>query len=84
MKKRRVFKLPHTLVLIYLLVIAVYVLSLVVPSGEFKRVEKTVQGQTRMVTLPGTYQAFAKKPLGPHWLLIAPIAAFRTAPSSFS
>ena len=77
MKGKSVFKLPHTLVLIYLLVIAVYFLSLVVPSGEFKRVEKTVQGQTRMVTIPGTYQTLDKKPLGPHWLLIAPIRGFQ-------
>jgi uncharacterized ion transporter superfamily protein YfcC len=77
MKRKKAFQLPHTLVLIYLLVIAVYFLSLVVPSGEFKRLEKTVQGQTRMVTLPGTYQTLDKKPLGPHWLLIAPIRGFQ-------
>ncbi len=30
-----------------------------------------------MVTLPGTYQTLDKKPLGPHWLLIAPIRGFQ-------
>jgi C4-dicarboxylate anaerobic carrier. len=49
---KKSFKLPHTLVLIYLLVILVYVLALVLPSGEFDRAEKTVQGQTRLVTVP--------------------------------
>jgi uncharacterized ion transporter superfamily protein YfcC len=77
MKKRVSFKLPHTLVLIYFLVIAVYVLSLVVPSGQYQRAEKTVQGQTRMITVPGTYATTAKHLLGPEWLLIAPIRGFQ-------
>jgi uncharacterized ion transporter superfamily protein YfcC len=77
MAKRRALKLPHTLVLIYALVIGVYLLSLLVPSGQFQRVEKTVQGQTRMVTVPGTYAPVAKKPLGPEWLLIGPIRGFQ-------
>jgi len=76
-KKKRSFKLPHTLVLIYLLVVAVYLLSLVVPSGEYQRAEKTIQGQTRSVTLPGTYRTLEKKTLGPEWLLIAPIRGFQ-------
>ena len=53
--EKRSFKLPHTLVLIYWLVILVYVLALILPSGEFQRTEKTVQGQTRLMTVPGTY-----------------------------
>ncbi|MCJ7565642.1 MAG: hypothetical protein MUP52_13780 [Candidatus Aminicenantes bacterium] len=77
MKKKPAFKLPHTLVLIYILVIAVYVLSLLVPSGEYQRAEKTVQGQTRLVTMPGTYHNLDKKSLGPEWLLIAPIRGFQ-------
>ena len=77
MAKRRALKLPHTLVLIYGLVIGVYLLSLLVPSGQFQRVEKTVQGQTRMVTVPGTYAPIAKKMLGPEWLLIGPIRGFQ-------
>jgi uncharacterized ion transporter superfamily protein YfcC len=75
--KKRGFRLPHTLVLIYFLVIAVYILSLVVPSGQYKRAEKTVQGQTRLVTIPGTYATAAKRILGPEWLLIAPIRGFQ-------
>ena len=70
-------KLPHTLVLIYALVIGVYVLSLVIPSGEFKRVEKTFQGQTRLITVPGTYAESSKHLLGPQWLLIAPVRGFQ-------
>ncbi len=77
MKKKPVFKLPHTLVLIYFLVIAVYILSLLVPSGEYQRAEKSIQGQKRLVTVPGTYHPLDKKFLGPEWLLIAPIRGFQ-------
>ncbi len=77
MGKRKTFKLPHTLVLIYSLVIGVYFLSLVIPSGQFQRAEKTFQGQSRMVTVPGTYAETPKHRLGPQWLLIAPIRGFQ-------
>jgi len=77
MKEKVAFKLPHTLVLIYALVIAVYFLSLVVPSGQYQRAEKSVQGQTKLITVPGTYATEAKKLLGPEWLLIAPIRGFQ-------
>lgn len=73
------FKLPHTLVLIYLLVILVYMVALVLPAGEFEREERTVQGKTRLVTVPGTYHQLEKKWLGPQWLLIAPIRGFQDA-----
>jgi len=75
-RKKKGFKLPHTLVLIYLLVIAVYILSLVIPSGEFKREEKVFQGQSKLITVPGTYTVMEKNLLGPQWLLIAPIRGF--------
>jgi len=77
MGKRKPFKLPHTLVLIYLLVVGVYLLSLVIPSGQFRRAEKTFQGQPRMITVPGTYAETPKHRLGPQWLLIAPIRGFQ-------
>ena len=70
-------KLPHTLVLIYLLVLAVYILGLVLPAGEFRRVEKKVQQQTRLVTVPGTYHRVERPRLGPHWLLTAPVKGFQ-------
>ncbi len=79
MAKKKSFKLPHTLVLIYILVIGAYAISLLVPSGEFKRAEKTFQGQSRLITVPGTYGAIPKHRLGPQWLLIAPIRGFQDA-----
>ncbi len=79
MTQKRSLKMPHTLVLIYGLVIIVYILTLILPSGEYKRVEKQVMGQTKLMTVPGTYTEIPKKVLGPHWLLIAPIRGFEDA-----
>jgi uncharacterized ion transporter superfamily protein YfcC len=79
MEKRKSFRLPHTLVLIYVLVIAVYLLSLFIPAGQFEREERIFQGQKRMVAVPGTFHHLPKKWLGPHWLLIAPIRGFQDA-----
>jgi uncharacterized ion transporter superfamily protein YfcC len=75
-KQKKVFRLPHTLVLIFILILAVYVLSLLIPSGEFQRVKKSFQGVERQVTLPGTYQRIDKRLLGPEWLVIAPVRGF--------
>ncbi len=77
--KKRTLKMPHTLVLIYALVIAVYILSLILPSGNYQRVEKNVMGQSKLMTVPGTYTEIPKKVLGPQWLLIAPIRGFSDA-----
>jgi uncharacterized ion transporter superfamily protein YfcC len=73
---RKVFRLPHTLVLIFILLLGVYLLSLLIPSGEFQRVKKDFQGVGRQVTLPGTYRQIEKKSLGPEWLVIAPVRGF--------
>lgn len=77
MDKKSGFKMPHTLVLIYTLVIAVYILSLLIPSGEYERVEKSFEGQIKLITVPETYRTIDKKLLGPEWLLIAPIRGFQ-------
>jgi uncharacterized ion transporter superfamily protein YfcC len=73
---RKAFRLPHTLVLIFILLLGVYLLSLLIPSGEFQRIKKNFQGVERQVTLPGTYRQIDKKPLGPEWLVIAPVRGF--------
>jgi uncharacterized ion transporter superfamily protein YfcC len=76
LKPIKTFRLPHTLVLIFILLLGVYLLSLLIPSGEFKRVKKNFQGVERQVTLPGTYHQIAKRHLGPEWLVIAPVRGF--------
>ena len=74
--KRRL-TLPHTLVLISLLLLGVYILGLILPAGAFERAEREVQGQTRLVTVPGTYHSIDRPLLAPHWLLIAPVKGFQ-------
>lgn len=65
-------RLPHTLVIVMALVVLVLVLSWVLPSGEFQRVEKA----GRQVTVPGTFKHLPKAYLGPEMLLIAPVRGF--------
>lgn len=71
-EKRSRVRLPHTLVIVQILVILVLLLSWVVPSGEYQRVQK----DGRLTTVPGTYHRVAKVFLGPQMLLIAPIKGF--------
>lgn len=76
-KAKKGFRLPHTLVLIFVLVILMYALTWVIPSGEFNRIEKTVEGKVRTVTEPGTFHYIAKERVNPESLLIAPIEGFK-------
>jgi len=71
-EKKSRFVMPHPIVLIYALVILTVVLTWVVPAGEFQRVETLVDGSSRLVTVPGTFQRLAQRPAGPAALLLAP------------
>ena len=75
-KKKKVFKLPHTLVLIYMIVLLVYSLTWIVPSGEFNREKVGVGGTQREITIPGTFQKVEKRIVSPEILLTAPIKGF--------
>ena len=66
------FRMPHTLVIVGALVVIVLVLSWVIPSGSYQRVEK----DGRKITVPGSYQVVDKHRLGPHWALTAPLKGF--------
>jgi len=68
----RSFRMPHTLVIVGSLIVLVLVMSWVIPSGSYQRVEQ----EGRQVTVSGTYQQVEKVWLGPHWLMIAPIRGF--------
>ncbi len=76
-KKKSRFKLPHTLVLIYILVLLMYIMTWLIPSGQFERVELKVGDSVRTVTKPGTFNYVEKKTVGPEALLIAPIKGFK-------
>jgi len=69
--------MPHPIVLIYVLVILMVILTWVIPSGEFQRVETEVGGSSRLVTVPGTFHRVAQQPAGLEALLLSPIRGFQ-------
>ena len=68
--------MPHTLVVVMLLVIVVLALSWVVPSGEYQRTEVQTSQGVRNVTVAGTYHRVSKVYLGPQMALESPIKGF--------
>jgi len=76
-EKKAKFTMPHPIVLIYVLVIMMVILTWIIPSGEFQRVETKVGGSSRLVTVPGTFHQVAQQPAGLEALLLAPIRGFQ-------
>jgi uncharacterized ion transporter superfamily protein YfcC len=72
---RRRFKVPHTLVLLFAMVVAALVLSWMLPAGAFERVEPA-PGQVQVV--PGTFQHT------PEVERQSPLAVFTAIPKGFS
>ena len=69
--------MPHTLVIVAALIAMVLLLSWLVPSGEFQRVEKLLPDGGRLkVPVDGTYHQLPKTYLGLHTLFLAPIKGF--------
>jgi len=68
--------MPHTLVLIYALLVLVWMASWLVPSGTFERQKQMVAGSERILTVPGTYQQIEKPMVSPFLLLTAPLKGF--------
>lgn len=58
-------------VLLFLLVVFCAVLTYMLPAGEFNRVEREVNGSTRMVLVPGSFHAVESNPVGPFKLVMA-------------
>jgi len=75
--KKEKFKMPHPIVLIYVLVILMVILTWIIPSGEFQRVETKVGGSSRLVTVPGTFHRVEQMPARLEALLLAPIRGFQ-------
>ena len=70
-------KMPHTLVIVGALIILVLILSWIVPSGEFQRIEKILPDGSRLkVPVDGTFHQLPKTYLGLHTLFLAPIKGF--------
>jgi len=73
-------KMPHTLVIVGGLVALVLVLSWLVPSGEFLRVERLLaDGKKVLVPVSGSFHVIPKHYLGPETFLLAPIKGFLDA-----
>lgn len=65
-------KLPHTLALIYIMVVLTAVATWVIPGGEYERVEK----DGRLMPVAGTYHRVENKPQGLGALFVSPARGF--------
>ena len=72
----KTLRLPHTLVLIYSLLVLAYLATLFIPSGQFQRRQVSLEGAERTITVPGSYRLQPKSMLSPTILLEAPIQGF--------
>jgi len=68
--------MPHTLVVVMMLVILVLAVSWLIPSGEYQRVKLQTSQGIRNVTVAGTYHVVDKVYLGAHMVLESPIKGF--------
>lgn len=59
---KKTFKVPHSLAIILIVMLAAALLTYIIPSGNFERV-KTEDGTT--VVVPGSYQTVEKTPVNP-------------------
>ncbi|MFZ5953194.1 MAG: C4-dicarboxylate ABC transporter permease, partial [Candidatus Rifleibacteriota bacterium] len=75
------FKVPHTLVIIFSLIIIAALVTYFVPGGKFERVEKQVQmgpvTETREVVVPGSYKPSPAVPQSPWTVLKAIMKGMR-------
>ena len=65
-------KLPHTLILIYIMVVLTVAATWIIPGGEYKRVEK----DGRMMPVAGSYQRTESRPQGLGGLFVSPARGF--------
>ncbi|WP_181348034.1 YfcC family protein [Thalassobacillus sp. CUG 92003] len=76
---RRFLVMPHTYVLLIIIIIFAALLTYVVPAGEFERVEDEQSGQT--VVVPGTYEQMEATPFNPLLFPISIVEGFNDASS---
>ena len=65
-------KLPHTLILIYAMVVLIVVATWVIPGGEYQRVEK----DGRTVPVAGSFHRVESRPQGLGGLFVSPARGF--------
>ena len=73
---RRRFKVPHTLVLLFGMVVAALLLTYLLPAGSFERVENE---HGRLQVVPGSYAPAEAEPLSPLAVLTAIPRGFSAA-----
>ncbi len=61
-KEKRQFKIPHTYVILGMIIIIMAALTWIVPAGEFDRITDEASGRTMVV--PGTFHEVDGKPVG--------------------
>ncbi len=75
-KKKKGIQMPHTYIILFLIVLVVCLLTYVIPAGQFERQE---DASGRMLIVPGTYTQVESSPVSP---LEIPMAFVRTLGSS--
>ena len=70
--KGKPLRLPHTLILIYIMVVLTVVATWIIPGGEYQRVEK----DGRMVPVAGSYARVENEPQGLGGLFVSPVRGF--------
>ncbi len=61
MEQKNKFKIPHTFTIVFFIVIVAAILTWIIPSGEFNREIKSVNGIQQEIVLPDSYHAVDKK-----------------------
>jgi len=76
--KTKKLKLPHTLILIYIMVVLTAAATWVIPGGQYKRVEK----DGRTIPVAGSYERIESRPQGLGALFVSPARGFVDAAAS--
>src|SRR4030067_878817 len=72
MTRRPKIKLPHTLALVYIMVVLTAAATWIVPGGKYQRVEK----EGRQVPVAGTFSLTERNPQGLGALFVSPVKGF--------
>ena len=72
MTRRLKIRLPHTLALVYIMVLLTAAATWVVPGGKYERVEK----EGRMVPVAGTFLLTERNPQGLNAIFVSPVRGF--------
>ena len=61
-KEKKGFKIPHTYVILGIIIVIMAILTWIVPAGEFERIVDEASGRTMVV--PGTFHKVDGNPVG--------------------